>query len=429
MTLHTTGRGFKAFAVSLAVALGLTACSRDYTVAYLYVTSATRTNAGVVNAYAVDFQSGALQQLADSPIPSGGSNPVALVATRNANYVYVVNHDTSTVVQFNVGTDGKLYAQNTYNVVQGSSGANGTLIGSFPTAAAIDAANKFLYVTFTFQNGFTTARPGPGGIAIFPINADGTLGTPVSNTTVGTTAANPLPYVPVGRSPVGVVASPYGNDVYVVEQDLTASTTNPSATGTVVGFSEATNGSLSLIAGNTAITGTTLTGFKAGVRPSAIAEDPSGHYVYVTDQATNQLYSFAVVTGGALLATVSSPYSTGQFPLGITVDPRGLFVYVANYGDSTISTYAINQATGALSAAGFGGGQVSTGPTCVTIEPALGKYLFTSNNIDGTVSGQQLDSHTGALSGIQGTPYAAQPLPTCALAVSIGNHATQLVTP
>ena len=164
---NSIGRGLKAAAVSLAVGLGLTACSRDYTVAYLYVTSATRTNAGVVNAYAVDFQSGALEQLADSPIPSMGSNPVTLVASPDAKHVYVVNHDSSSVVNFDIGTDGKLYPQTVTSVA----GPVGGIVGSFPVAAAIDPLGKFLYVLFTYQNGFTPARPGPGGLAVFPSTA------------------------------------------------------------------------------------------------------------------------------------------------------------------------------------------------------------------------------------------------------------------
>jgi 6-phosphogluconolactonase (cycloisomerase 2 family) len=426
----SSGHMMKALAVTVATGLlGLSACSRDYTLAYVYATSATRTTNGVINAYSVDYQSGALQQLPDSPIPSGGSNPVTLVASPSGKYLYVLNHDTSTVVQFDIGTDGKLYPENTYNVVQGS-GATGT----FPTAAAIDAAGKYLYVAFTYQNGFTTATPGPGGIAIFPIGSDGSLGTAVTNTTVGTTIA--LPYVPVGFNPVGIVASAYNNYVYVVEQDTTVANGVSTQTGTILAFSENTStGALTPVVGTVPVTvnvatGATLTGFRAGTKPSAIVEDPSARFVYVTDQLTDQLYGYGVTSTGALASIPSSPFSTGNFPLGLTIDPRGAYVYVANFGDSTLSGYAINTATGALSGvSGSSGGGVSTGPTCVTVEPALGKYLYTSNNTDPTISAAQLNPNTGALTGVQGTPYTAQVLPTCVVSVANGSHATQLVTP
>ncbi len=412
---NNMGRGLKALAVSLAVGLGMTACSRDYTVGYLYVTNAKATP-GLVTAYAIDYQSGALTQLSDSPIPSGGNNPVKLVASPNGKYIYVLNHDTSTVVEFTIGTDGKLYPANTYSVVQG----NG-LTGSFPTAAAIDPAGAFLYITFTYQNGFTTVKPGPGGIAIFPIKSDGSLGTALTNTTIGTTSANPLPYVPVGNNPVGIAIPPTGGFVYVIDQE------NPltsSARGVLLSFSEnLTTGAL------TQIPGSYFGGVAAGTSPSAIAEDPSGHFIYVTDQATNQLYGYtinATPTPGTPLAMLNSPFTTGLYPLGLTVDPRGTFVYVVNFASSTVSAYTVNKSTGALSGAS-GGISTATGPTCVTIDPAIGIYLYTSNNTDNSVSAEQLDPHSGALKQVQGTQYSSQGLPTCAVAVANGAHASQIV--
>ncbi|MEO6911970.1 MAG: 3-carboxymuconate cyclase, partial [Edaphobacter sp.] len=70
-------------------------------------------------------------------------------------------------------------------------------------------------------------------------------------------------------------------------------------------------------------------------------------------------------------------------------------------------------------------------PTCVAIEPALGKYLYTSNNLDGTVSGEKLDPHNGTLISIQNTPFPASGLPTCAVAVANGSygHPSQIINP
>ncbi len=110
------------------------------------------------------------------------------------------------MVEFAIGTDGKLYPQNTYNIA-----------GSLPTAAAIDASGKFLFVTYTYQNNpngtelYTTANPGPGGISVFPIKADNSLGTPFSFN--------------VGRNPVGIATSTSGNYVYVIEQDAASTAT------------------------------------------------------------------------------------------------------------------------------------------------------------------------------------------------------------
>ena len=390
---NNMGRVLKALAVSMAVGLGMTACSRDYTVGYLYVTNAKATP-GVITAYAIDYQSGALIQLSDSPISSGGNNPVTLAASPNGLFLYVINQGTSTVVEFAINPDGTITTKNTYSVVTG----NAT---SSPTALAIDPAGKFLYVTYQHQTGST----GPGGLASFPINADGSLGTA-------------LAAVALGNNPSGIAIPATGGFVYVIDQE---SPLTSSAHGVLLAYSE--NTSTGVL---TPIVGSYNSGVAAGTTPSAIAEDPSGHFIYVTDEATNQLYGYTVQTGGAPLAMLNSPFTAGLYPVSIKVDPRGTFVYVANFASSTVSVYVINTATGALSGAS-GGAAVATGPTCVTIDPAIGIYLYTSNNTDNSVSAEQLDPHSGALKQVQGSQFSSQAGPTCAVAVANGAHATQIV--
>jgi YVTN family beta-propeller protein len=412
-------RIFKTVGASLAVGLGMTACSRDYTVDYLYVTSATTSlTAGAVNAYEVDYQSGALTPLADSPVPSGGTNPVALVAAPNQKFIYVINENSpiANVAPFEIGTDGKLYPQAVTPVVQ-NSGA--TIVGTTPTAIAIDPTGSFLYITFRYQNGYSPTNPGPGGVAVYPINSDGSLGGPVMNGT--------LPYFTAGDNPVGVVVDPKNDKyVYVIDQEKPS---NASPHGVLLTYARnTTTGAL------TPVVGPVSGGISVGTTPAGIAEDPGSNFLYITDETTNQLYGFLATggtptgTGTPPLAMVSSPFTTGSFPEGVTVDPRGEYVYVANYNSDTVSAFAINVATGALSSvAGSSGNAVATGPTCVAIDPALGIYAYTSNNVDGSVSGLQLNPHTGALTNVQGTKFPAAALPTCAVAVGNGAHATQIV--
>jgi YVTN family beta-propeller protein len=402
---------------SLAVGLGMTACSRDYTADYLYVTCATKTNASTISAYAVDYQSGALTPLADSPIPTNGNDAVGLVASPNQKFLYAINKVSSNVQPFEIGTDGKLYPGQYVSVVQN---ANASIVGTNPTSIAIDPTGSFLYITFTYQNGFSPTSPGPGGVAVYPIDqTTGALGSPVMNGT--------LPYFPTGDNPVGIVVDKKNDAyVYVIDQEQVGT---PSAHGVLLTYARNTStGALTPVVG--AVSG----GIAVGTTPAGIAEDPGSNFIYVSDETTNQLYGF-LATGGTPtgagtppLAMVSSPFTTGSFPEGVTVDPRGEYVYVANYNSDTVSAFAINVATGALSSvAGSPGSAVATGPTCVTIDPALGIYLYTSNNVDGSVSGLQLNAHTGSLTGVQGTKFVADALPTCAVAVGNGAHASQIV--
>jgi 6-phosphogluconolactonase len=420
MMWNKLGRGTLASVLSLAL-VSVTACSRDYVLAYVYVTTAkpltTTSKNGGVSAYAVDFQIGSLTPLADSPIETG-RNPVTLVASPNGLNLYVVNHDDSSVGDYAIGTDGKIYLQNTYNVT-----------GSFATSIAIDPAGAFLYVTFQYQLGpngqqlYSPASPGPGGVTIFPINAkDGSLGGPST--------------VNVGNNPVGVAVSripPSGNGpsyVYVIDQETP---TTPKAT--VLGFQQDPKTGLLTPTPGTTITmdstgKTVATGYGAGTTPSAIAVDPSSRFVYITDQATNQLYGNLISSGGALVPMTNSPFATGIFPVGITIDPRGKFLYVANLSSGTIGAYAIDVATGTpVGSVGSASTTVDTSPTCVAVEPALGIYAYTSNNLAATVSALQLDPHNGGLKQVQNTPFPSNGLPTCVVAVANGSHPSQIINP
>jgi 6-phosphogluconolactonase (cycloisomerase 2 family) len=487
MKFSQIGRITKATILSLAIGLGMTACSSDYTIDYLYVTASRATTGspdGSISAYKVDNQSGALTQIVDSPYSSGGRNPVDIVLSPNNKALYVLNHDDSTIVEFLIGTDGKIYPQSTYNL-----GLNSATVGSFPISAVVDPTNSFLLVAFSYQHGYTTASPGPGGITVFPIS--GSAYCPATSAIPANGLCTPLtfgtyPYLTIGNNPAAIGVAPLpaawtGNTIYTAGQLIedgtnvelvtvagTSGSSTPSWNKTVGGTTadgsvtwknvspvysyvyavdqESTGGTvlgllLSESTGTptlTTLTGTTISntsptvasGYAAGVLPHGIAEDPTGRFVYVTDQSSNHLIGYTVQAGGSLHLMVNAPFATGLDPEGIVVDPRGKYVYVTNYNNSTVSGYAIDPATG--NPAGVYSNGVSTtgtGPTCVTVEPSQGIYLYTSNFVDNTVTGLQLDPHTGALVNIQNTPFNAAGNPTCAVTVSAGAHAYQAVQP
>jgi 6-phosphogluconolactonase len=401
MRLNEMSRIAKASIVSLAIVLGMSACTRDYTVAYVYMTAA-KSNPGVIDQYAVDYDSGSLTTIG-TPI-NAGVDPTALIPSPNGLFIYVVNHldPTNPVQEFAVQSNGSLVLKNSYKIN-----------GSNPTALAIDPAGKFLYVTFTYQTGYSATTPGPGGVAIFPVNSDNSLGA--------------VSTVNVGNNPVGVTVSFFNGFVYVLDQEV-----SPNAT--ILGFSENTStGALTALPGTTITTvagKTVATGYPAGVVPSAIDEEPTARFVYVTDEAANQLIGYVVQSNGSLVPMVNGPFSTGLFPVSLTIDPRGRLLYVVNYNANTVEGYAIDTATGTPSGAvGAFGTTVGTAPSCVAIDPALGVFLYTSNNLDNTVSAERLTPGTGGLNGVQNSPFLGSGTPTCLTVVANGAHATELITP
>ena len=392
------GRAGLASMLSLAMALGVTACSNDYTVSYVYMATSRTLPHGLINAYQVDYQSGFLLPMNDSPIDAGGRDTVALVVAPNQLFLYTVNNFDSNVVEFAIGTDGKLYPENTYNVT-----------GSLPTAAAIDAAGKFLYVTFTYQNNangtelYTPANPGPGGITIFPINKDNTLGTPTT--------------VNVGRNPVGIITSTAGNYVYVIEQD-SASSAN------LLGFSEnATTGALTPLPGVTINPGNVpSTGYPSGSNPSGLLEDATATHLYLTDQTLNQVATYSVGTNG--IPSLAGTTTTDAGPMGMAFDLDHKYLYVTAYTANALDGFTIGANGVPVRSTVAASVQTGTGPTCVTISgapsnanPIHAIYLYTSNALSNNLTGEQLSETDGSLDQIQGTPFGGSALPTCAVTV------------
>jgi 6-phosphogluconolactonase (cycloisomerase 2 family) len=395
MNLHNISRMAKASIVTLAMVLGLSSCTLDYVVGYVYMTT-NKSNPGLIDQYSIDFQTGALAPIG-TPI-AAGNDPVRLIATPSGKFVYVISQLDSKVWEFAVQSDGTLVSKNSY-----------TLTGNLPTGVAIDPQGKFLYVTFTYQTGSS----GPGGVAIFPVNADNSLGTQLTQN--------------VGNNPVAVSVSNFNHYVYVVDQE-----TSPNAT--ILGFSQnTTTGALTALPGTTITTvagKTVATGYAAGVTPSAIAEDLTARFVYVTDQAANQLIGYTVQANGSLVPMVNGPFQTGLFPVAITTDPTGKLLYVVNYNSNTVQGYAIDLATGTPSGAvGAFATALGAGPTCVAIDPSLGTFLYTSDNLDNTVTAERLTPETGALAGVQNSPFPGSGQPTCLTVVPNGAHASQIITP
>jgi 6-phosphogluconolactonase len=428
MKFSKFGRATLAAVSSLGVAAAFTACGpngTNNTIDYVFVTNAKTSQ---INAYFADSQSGALTQVGGSPFTSGGSDPVGLVTSPNFQFLYVVNNGqgvsaNSGIVEFSIGNNAKLSLAHTYPPTDSL---------SEPNAVAINSAGTLLFVTYTYQPGFSATNPGPGALVVYPIKSDGSLGTPVANGNLsyyplntGTdvlkpTAVNVLTQNPVNSTTAGPTF------VYVVSQNST------SGLGDISAFGVGSGGALTFVPclSSAAICDTTGNGtYNAGTAPNAIASTPRGLFLYVTDSVNNQLISYTVQSSGQIVPNTDGPTRTDIFPDSVTVDPRGEFVYVANYTANDISAYTINTATGyptGVAAAGTYG--TGTGPTCVFVEPGLGRYVYTTNFLDNTVSGLNLNPNTGTLVPVQNTPFVAAGQPTCIAATPHGNHAISTPT-
>jgi 6-phosphogluconolactonase (cycloisomerase 2 family) len=393
-------------AVSLLAAGLMTACGTA-TTDYVFVASAKAAgsnNYGEIDVFEINKVSGAMRQIPTSPFPSGGRNPVAeAVSSDNAN-LYVVNQDDNTIVQFMIGSDGKLYSQDTVNTP-----------GIYPLAVAVNGSNLFVVDTYQPLSTCSNARPCSGSVAVFPIEpasgtgsseiASGRLGTAVANTSNG---ANYWPLTLPGSSdiivPTGVNILESGAYVFVTAYDASVTPT----AGYVFGFSIGSGGALTPL--NAGVP------FVAGVHPSAIASDPSSSYVYVTDFQNGNVHAYTIASG-VLSELSGSPFQAGNQPSAIVADPKLPYLYVANATDGTVNAYSIGSSGALTSIATYDAG---IQPVAIGIDPSTSHFLFTANFLGSNISDFELNPSTGTLVNAQHSPYKSNATPTAVAAIPHG---------
>jgi 6-phosphogluconolactonase (cycloisomerase 2 family) len=389
--------------IGLMVATFLTACE-IVTIDYVFVASSAgsgSSSTGQIQTYDADSHTGALR-IGQPAVPSGGADPVSLAVTSDLANLYAANAGNNSVVHFALSGAGVLTQKDTVTA------------SSTPVSIAVNAAITYLYAAC----GTTSAT-----LAAYPLSS-GAIGTVSAQEPLTVPGYSGDTIIPTG---VTVLAS--GSAVYVTAYDqsaynpggITTSTANP---GWIFGFAVGSGGALTPVAGSP---------WKAGVKPSALAADPTSRFLYVTDFASNQLIGYTIQSGGVLDFLINGPFKAGGEPSAVTIDPRGKYIYVSNALDSTVSGYTIDLATGTptglVAVTGNPVNATDTQPVAVLVDPALGRFVYTANHLGNSISGFELNPDTGAISPTQATPYPSGATPTALASVPHGNHALQVTTP
>ena len=399
--LRSKSQLFLVVAIGLVVAGLLSACQL-VTIDFVYLAGAGTTGGdGEIQAFAADSQSGALRK-GPATADSGGPSPIAMTVAADFTNLYIANQGNNSVVHFTLGTDGSLTKKDSVT------------LSDVPTSVAVNAAGTFLFVV----SGTTSAT-----LTVFPL----------SSGTIGSAATQEVLTVPTNPSDTiistGVRALANNNAVYVTAYDQSAynpggTTTSNANPGWLFGFGVGSGG---------ALTPTTGSPYRAGVKPSALVADPTSRFIYVTDFASNHIIGYTIQSSGTLTFLINGPFKTGNEPSAIAIDPRGKYLYVANSLDASVSAYTIDLATGTPSAAvnvtGSSINSTDTQPVAIVVDPALGRFVYTANYLGNSISGFRLDPIAGSLTAAQATPFPSGPKPTAIVAVPHGNHSTQATFP
>ena len=131
---------------------------------------------------------------------------------------------------------------------------------------------------------------------------------------------------------------------------------------------------------------------------------------YRLDAATGALSAVQTIT------TLPNGYTARNTCSQIHLTASGRFLYVGNRGHNSIAGFAVDAATGHLTAIG----QVSTEavPSAFCLDPA-GQFLFAAGSASGRLASYRVNGETGALTPL--TTYVAGQRPQAVLATSLGD--------
>ena len=258
--------------------------------------------------------------------------------------------------------------------------------GGQPAHVAVHPAGKHLL----------TANYTGGTVAVFPIQADGSLGNaPQIISHFGELGPNasrqeaPHPHM--------VSVDPTGNFVLVNDLGLDA---------TVVYSFDSSAGRLTEVS---------RTAAPAGSGPRHLAWHPNGKVVYSINELSNTINTYLWNGNGALipqqlnLSTLPAGFKGNSGAGEILVDAAGKFVYASNRGNDNIAVYSIDPGNSQLSLIGWVPTQGRT-PRHFNFDPT-GNFIHVANQDSANIVTFKVDKTTGML-----TPaglYTSTVAPAC----------------
>jgi YVTN family beta-propeller protein len=258
-------------------------------------------------------------------------------------------------------------------IVASPSGKRVYVAGGSAGVFALDAA-LIQRVAAEDIAGFTSGGGLPDSSQALAISPDGSrlyatdnhAGGVVSVVTLATKAVTSTPPFGPNLIPLGLVASPDGNFVYVA-------VTDPSHT------------QQDFVAVLNALTATMTTAIPLGLAatPTGIAFTPDGSKAFVSNRSSNSV-SVIATSSQSVSATISG---SGIFsaPTGIAVSPDGAVVFVANTAGNSVQTIdASNNQIGPSVAIGVAGIS-NAAPTGIAISPD-GTHAYVTDTLANSVS-------------------------------------------
>lgn len=291
-------------------------------------------------------------------------NPSWLALDRAQRVLYAAHGDGDTVSAFRVdATTGRLAPLGS----QATGGKNGVRL-------AVDASNRFVVV----------ANYSSGTVAVLPIAADGSL-RPLSDLAELHGTPGPHRTEQTMSHPHDVVLDPSGRFVVVPDKGLDA----------VFVFT------LDVGRGRLVAADPPSVASRRGAGPRHADFHPSRALLYVLNELDSTITTYRLeAPRGALvplqvITTLPSSFTGDNTTSEIAVAPSGRFLYASNRGHDSIASFAVDDATGVLTALGWEPTQGRT-PRFFALEPS-GARLHVANQDSDRIVAFAVDAASGRL--------------------------------
>ncbi len=240
-----------------------------------------------------------------------------------------------------------------------------------PVALAITPNNEYLYAG---------SGANSQGVAVYPIESDGTLG---SGSTVGQLYPSALQVDTSGNWLLGFDAETSPGEVYAFGISSNGGLTEPisSSIATLPNCSPSSD--------------------MAGLNPDLVIAS-SDNYVYASC-GTAGIYVLSFSSGALTYVGQLSPKSTGAADSGLAIatTSSGSYLLAAETVTNGVRVFSINPSTGQFKEVSGSPFSAGSGPDAVLVD-STDSYVYVANRTDGTISEFTLDSSDGALAPISG---------------------------
>jgi 6-phosphogluconolactonase len=270
---------------------------------------------GNISAFAFNKMNGTLTEI--NKQPSGGKHPCYVAIDKTGQWVFAGNYSSGSIGLLHTNKDGSLDTLKQIIQHQGSGPNAGRQQGPHVHSTNLSADNKYLYV------------PDLGIDKVMIYAFDKKKGV-----LKYTSAASSEP----GNGPRHFEFAPNNKFAYLMEE----------MSGTVVCY-KAVNGNLQMQQRISALPAN----FKGAVGAADIHISPNGKFLYCSNRGdANSISIFSINAANGKLTLLGQQSTLGKTPRNFNFDPSGNFLLVANQNSDDIVVFKIDTKTGLLTDSG-----------------------------------------------------------------------------